>query len=110
MTTSARVTTIAGLAATLLVVGGCGPPYTDVRPLAATSTCTNASVLTSWTIHRLARQTVVVPVQETDVAAVTSEVSAGVGGSSCSAARPRPIWERTSRRCGPGPWVGSHRW
>ena len=80
MTTSARAKTIAGLAATLLLASGCGPTYLDVRTVSAASTCTNAGVLTGWTIHRLARQTVVVPVQETNVAAVSSEVADGVGG------------------------------
>jgi beta-N-acetylhexosaminidase len=80
---------LVGAAAALLLVGGCAqqPPAavpTATGMVAASSSaaaaCTNASVLYGWTIHRLARQTLVVPVQETDVAAVTSEVADGVGG------------------------------
>jgi beta-N-acetylhexosaminidase len=37
-------------------------------------------VLAGWTLTRLAEQTLVVPVGEGDVAAVTSEVAAGAGG------------------------------
>ena len=80
MTTSAPAKKLAGLAATLVLAVGCAPQSPEIRSVAATSACTNASVLTGWTIHRLARQTVVVPVQETNVAAVTSEVADGVGG------------------------------
>lgn len=42
--------------------------------------CSNAAVLATWSVTRLAEQTVVVPVSETDVAAVTPEVAAGAGG------------------------------
>src|SRR5690349_19746683 len=80
MTTSARGRVLAGLAAALLLTAGCGPRYVDVRSVAATSACTNAAVLHTWTIHRLAKQTLVVPVQESDVSAVSSEVAAGIGG------------------------------
>src|SRR3954454_6703010 len=48
--------------------------------LAASSRCTNAEVVAGWSLRRQARQTLVVPVQETDVAAVDSEVAAGIGG------------------------------
>jgi beta-N-acetylhexosaminidase len=37
-------------------------------------------VLASWSLTRLAEQTLVVPVQEGDVASVTAEVAAGAGG------------------------------
>jgi beta-N-acetylhexosaminidase len=37
-------------------------------------------VLDTWTLTRLAEQTLVVPVDETDVAAITAEVAAGAGG------------------------------
>jgi beta-N-acetylhexosaminidase len=37
-------------------------------------------VLASWSLTRLAEQTLVVPVQESDVASVTAEVAAGAGG------------------------------
>ncbi|MGH7721719.1 MAG: glycoside hydrolase family 3 N-terminal domain-containing protein [Candidatus Dormibacteria bacterium] len=42
--------------------------------------CSNASVLTTWSVTRLAEQTVVVPVDEGDVASVGAEVAAGAGG------------------------------
>jgi beta-N-acetylhexosaminidase len=42
--------------------------------------CTNASVLATWSLTRLAEQTLVVPVEESDVVAVTAEVAAGAGG------------------------------
>jgi hypothetical protein len=38
--------------------------------MAASTTCTNAGVVAGWSVRRQARQTIVVPVQETDVAAV----------------------------------------
>jgi beta-N-acetylhexosaminidase len=38
------------------------------------------SALASWSLTQLAEQTLVVPVEETDVAAVTNEVAAGAGG------------------------------
>ncbi len=80
MTTSARVKTLAGLAATLLLAAGCGPDHVDLGTAAAASTCTNARVLAGWSVPRLAKQTLVVPVQEADVSAVSSEVAAGIGG------------------------------
>jgi beta-N-acetylhexosaminidase len=80
MTTSARGKTIAGLAATLLLTVGCGPKYLDAQTVAATSTCTNAGVLAGWSVQRLAKQTLVVPVQETSVTTVAPEVAAGIGG------------------------------
>jgi len=48
--------------------------------LAASTTCSNAQVVAGWSLRRQARQTIVVPVQEIDVAAVDAEVAAGVGG------------------------------
>jgi beta-N-acetylhexosaminidase len=49
-------------------------------PTATPSVCTNVSMLATWSLTRLAEQTLVVPVAEGDVAAVTSEVAAGAGG------------------------------
>ncbi len=46
----------------------------------APSGCTNASVLATWSLTALAEQTIVIPVSETDVASITSEVAAGAGG------------------------------
>jgi beta-N-acetylhexosaminidase len=68
------------------VVSGCGgngtqPPTASSRsPATTTIACSNAGVLATWSVSRLAEQTVVVPVDERDVAAVTSEVAAGAGG------------------------------
>src|SRR5256885_4711776 len=42
--------------------------------------CTTASILATWTVTRLAQQTVVVPVDENNVMSVRSEVAAGAGG------------------------------
>jgi len=42
--------------------------------------CTTASMLATWTVTRLAQQTVVVPVDENNVMSVKSEVAAGAGG------------------------------
>ena len=50
----------------------------DLTP-AATS-CTNSTKLAGWSNRRLAMLTIAVPVSETSVSGVTSEVSAGAGG------------------------------
>ena len=42
--------------------------------------CTTASILATWTVARLAEQTVVIPVDENNVMSVRSEVAAGAGG------------------------------
>jgi beta-N-acetylhexosaminidase len=42
--------------------------------------CTDLQVLSSWSLSRRAAQLVVVPVDETDVAAVAASVRAGAGG------------------------------
>jgi beta-N-acetylhexosaminidase len=42
--------------------------------------CTTASILATWTVTRLAEQTVVIPVDENNVMSVSSEVAAGAGG------------------------------
>jgi beta-N-acetylhexosaminidase len=73
--------TVAGVAAGLAIVlltSGCG----SSRPIATASgvSCTQGDVLGTWPLRRLAWQTVVVPVQESDVAAVTDPVAAGAGG------------------------------
>ncbi|MGC4109921.1 MAG: glycoside hydrolase family 3 N-terminal domain-containing protein [Nocardioides sp.] len=44
------------------------------------STCSNADRLSRWRDTRLAEQVVVVPVQESDVAAADGEIAAGAGG------------------------------
>jgi len=42
--------------------------------------CTAVGVLATWSLTRLAEQTVVIPVEEDDVGSITSEVAAGAGG------------------------------
>lgn len=42
--------------------------------------CTNASVIATWTLRRRAAQLVIVPVQETNVLAISSSIRAGMGG------------------------------
>lgn len=61
------------------------PPTATATPAPAPSpspaaTCTTTAVLATWSVRRLAEQTVVVPVDESDVAAVEPEVAAGAGG------------------------------
>jgi len=51
------------------------------QPVTTTTTpCPAADDLATWSLQRLAEQTIVVPVDETDVSSVSSEVAAGVGG------------------------------
>jgi beta-N-acetylhexosaminidase len=66
-------------------VPGASPTTTAAATPGTTATptppsCLNASVLATWTLARLSEQTVVIPVGETDVASITSEVAAGAGG------------------------------
>ena len=53
---------------------------TKSRISATMLTCSTGRVLSTWSLRRLATQTVVVPVDEGDVASATPEVAAGVGG------------------------------
>ena len=52
----------------------------STSPRVSVRRCTNATALRQWNLHRLARQTVTVPVEESDVGAVSAEVASGVGG------------------------------
>ena len=61
-----------------LLLASCTTPARPTRPDAAA--CTTASVLAGWPLRRLAEQTVVVPVDENDVASVRDQVAAGAGG------------------------------
>lgn len=65
-------------AALLATTGIAAAPVSPPAP--ASATCTTAGVVDTWSLRKLARQTVVVPVDETDVNAVSPEVAAGVGG------------------------------
>jgi beta-N-acetylhexosaminidase len=88
-----RPAAVAALAAVMAVIlvacgstpsgpaSGAGQDHQDPTATAAsTPACTNRTMLATWTLTELAEQTVVVPVNETDVAAVTAEVAAGAGG------------------------------
>ncbi|MEU9480374.1 glycoside hydrolase family 3 N-terminal domain-containing protein [Streptomyces sp. NPDC048191] len=56
-------------------------PSLDTPDLATVATaCTNSTKLAGWSNRRLAMLTIAVPVSETSVSDVTSEVSAGAGG------------------------------
>lgn len=68
-------------ACVVVLVSGCGSVRASVHPhVEASSSCTVSQVVHSWSPRRLASQTVVVPVDEHDVGAVSAEVAAGVGG------------------------------
>jgi beta-N-acetylhexosaminidase len=88
------------VAAATSILGGCALPGTSTSPSATASpsastgptatpsaaptptpnACTNTSVLATWSLTRLAEQTLVVPVEESGVASVTAEVAGGAGG------------------------------
>lgn len=73
-------------AVVVTVLSGCGgtgtqpPTASSYLPGTTTIACSNAGVLATWSVNRLAEQTLVIPVDESNVAAVTSEVTAGAGG------------------------------
>lgn len=56
------------------------PPTTTPPTTAPPAPCDPNAVLASWSTTRLAQQTVVVPVQESNVAAVAAQVANGAGG------------------------------
>jgi beta-N-acetylhexosaminidase len=74
----------AGLALVLLVAGlataGLGRASEASPGSLTSSTCTEAEVLSHWTLHRLVEQTVIVPVDENHVASISDEVEDGAGG------------------------------
>ncbi|MGW0769468.1 glycoside hydrolase family 3 N-terminal domain-containing protein [Streptomyces sp. NPDC002676] len=84
--TARRLSTAATVATVLLACGGTGAPkaasHSSLAPgrTAAATACTNSTKLAGWSNHRLAMLTIAVPVSETSVSDVTSEVSAGAGG------------------------------
>src|SRR2546429_1401627 len=56
-------------------------PVALVIGVEATPTpCSTASILATWTVTRLAEQTIVIPVDENNVMSIRSEVAAGAGG------------------------------
>lgn len=66
--------------------------------------CSNASLISSWTLDRRAAQLVVVPVEETDVAAVAAAVRSGAGGIILFGSRaPADLAEQLRAVVGPAP-------
>jgi beta-N-acetylhexosaminidase len=77
----ARVRVLRALVGAAIVALVIGPAVAEPsRPRAEQDSCTVAGVVDGWSLRRLARQTVVVPVEETDVLAVSRQVSSGAGG------------------------------
>jgi beta-N-acetylhexosaminidase len=67
----------AGAASGAPSAGAAASPATAAQ---RSPTCSVARVLGTWSLTRLAQQTIVVPVEETAVATVTAQVKAGAGG------------------------------
>jgi beta-N-acetylhexosaminidase len=57
-----------------------GASGTPTPPAGPTGACTTAGVLASWSLTRLAAQTVAVPVDESAVGTIGPQVAAGAGG------------------------------
>jgi len=78
------VATVAVLALHVATAGGvpaeAGTREVSVVSAVGGSWCTLQKLISSWSLRRLVRQPVVVPVAETNVAAVAPEVAAGAGG------------------------------
>jgi beta-N-acetylhexosaminidase len=55
-------------------------PPTTAPPTTTTPACTTDSVLSTWSVTRLAEQTVVIPVDENSVSSITQEIADGAGG------------------------------
>lgn len=102
---SCRAVLLAGVVAVAVLGTGCGagsPPgaqpatpssstpagrpstgsvtSTTRRPTSGSVACTTRGVLATWSVRRLAEQTVVIPVDEGEVGSVAGEVAAGAGG------------------------------
>jgi beta-N-acetylhexosaminidase len=77
---------VALTAVVALVLTACDRPSSTPGPTSTTTAvsttpaCTTDSVLATWSVTALAEQTVVIPVDETDVGSIADEVSAGAGG------------------------------
>ena len=80
----ATVATVAVLAFDVATAGGipaeARTPGVSVVSTVGGSSCTMQKLISSWSLRRLARETVVVPVAETNIGAVAPEVAAGAGG------------------------------
>ncbi|MGE5826893.1 MAG: glycoside hydrolase family 3 N-terminal domain-containing protein, partial [Micromonosporaceae bacterium] len=59
---------------------GTTPAGPGATPTASAPACRTQTQLAAWSVTRLAEQTVVIPVDESNVAAVTTEVADGAGG------------------------------
>jgi len=57
-----------------------GPVALVIGVEATPTPCSTASILATWTVTRLAEQTIVIPVDENNVMSIRSEVAAGAGG------------------------------
>jgi beta-N-acetylhexosaminidase len=88
MITPRRSAVLAVLLAALFI-GACnGPTPSGPGPSTGgtsatatpTPTCSTLGQLRAWSVTQLAEQTVVIPVNESDVSAITPEVAAGAGG------------------------------
>lgn len=55
-------------------------PVSSPTAAASTSGCRPEAQLATWSVTRLAEQTVVIPVNENNVAAITTEIAEGAGG------------------------------
>lgn len=71
----------------MLLAGGCdgrapgpAPSGTQTASVTPTGPCDSDTVLASWPLARLAAQTVVVPINSSQLATVGPQVAAGVGG------------------------------
>lgn len=76
---------LTGFGVLLVACGGSGPttgpsgsPSPSISP--TVPACSNQTALAKWSVNQLTEQVVAIPVQETDVAAVRTEVDQGVGG------------------------------
>ncbi len=73
-------TTPSGSAVPTSTPSGSASPTPTLAPTPTPNVCTNPSVLATWSLTRLAEQTLVIPVEESNVAAVNAEIAAGAGG------------------------------
>jgi len=68
---------VVGAVAGILAARGHGHPTVSTT---STTTCTPQAILAKWPLAKLADQTIVVPVEETDVTAVLAAAKTGYGG------------------------------
>jgi beta-N-acetylhexosaminidase len=81
ITSAVAVVSLAACTSTVLGAPGSAAGRSAAPSLVSTSSsCTTARVLRTWSVRRLAEQTVVVPVDERHAGRVAPEVAAGAGG------------------------------